>query len=272
MEQKVILFQGGSHGNFLTKYLNVATKCVDNFNFYNSKFGAHAGNGAGNGDENKLLFRCTHDCGPNLEYFCYIYIQKKDLYKLTWHTFYAAGEFGLSLLDNRKNFKNYFYNFLKLKNNHPVSLENDSIKQFEKTNNGLREFFKTNFKEKNGFLLTQNNFLKNYKIQNYFYFADFYEKNFNEKIKKNLNIDIVVNTNNHEIFLERKQDIIKSEQKVEAAVQAFLNKKYYSLEDFCLYEQAYFDHLIEEHYGVTLKTFYEHYPSNTLEYQVREDK
>jgi hypothetical protein len=270
MEQKIILFQGGTHGNFLEKYLNVGCGYNQNFDFFKNNFGSHNFENYTN-----KKFLCHH---PNLFHdeiknvFCYIYVEQEDLYKLTWHTYLATGEFGLNLLDRSKNFNNIFLNHINLNADHSVVSDNISFRHFEKTDNGLREYFKTSFKKSNGFLLTQESIIKNYSIENYFSFKDFYSNKFDQKLKENLNIDIKIKTNNHQIFLTRKKDIIDSEHKVKEAVDAFIKEKYYSLEDFCLYEQAYFDHLIEEYYSITLKTFYKQYPSNTFEYTVREDK
>lgn len=272
MEQKIILFQSGSHGNFLEKYLNVSCGYNENFDFFENFFGAHS-------KPNKYTnnpFVCVHPAAlqeKDQTIFCYIYVDKKDLYKLCWHGYFAAGEFGLNLLNNKKNFTSLFYEKLKSNENHIMLRDTiSSILRFEKTDNGLREYFKKSFSQYNGILSTQEDIIKNYKIQNYFYFNDFYSDNFDQKIKDNLDIDIQVKTDNHRVFLERKKDIIKSEDKVNSAVDAFLKGQYYSLEDFCLYEQAYFDHLVEEHYNITLKMFYKQYPTNTLEYEIQEDK
>lgn len=276
MEQKLILFQGGTHGNFLTRYLNVQEGFIDaEHSFYdNLSYGAHSSAITvwhTRADKEKIKYVCGHDNRLIEKVFCYVYVKKDDLYKLNWHNYYASGEFGLNLLNNTKEFLIDFYNFLKLKSSHPVAV-NSNIKYFEKSSNGLREYFKTSFKKSNGFLLEQEKIIRNYKIENYFYFKDFYSNNFDQKIKENLNIDVTIKTDHHRIFLERKKSIIESEIKVKSAVNAFINKQRHNLEDFCLYEQAYFDHLIEEHYGITLKTFYEQYPIDTLEYVVREDK
>lgn len=270
MEQKIILFQGGTHGNFLEKYLNVGCGYNKNFDFYSNNNGAH---NFKNYEYEKVKYTCDHP-NESLEdknIFCYIYINKKDLYKLMWHTFYAVGEFGFNVLDRNQD----FISFNKKRNNnktHPLIKDDISFQHFEKSSNGLREYFKKYFKKSNGFLANQESIIKKYNIENYFYFEDFYSNNFDQKIKNNLDIDIKVRTNNHQNFLKRKKDILESEHKVKSAVDAFIKVQYYSLEDFCLYEQAYLDHLIEEHYNITLKTFYEHYPSNTLEYEIREDK
>lgn len=270
MEQKIILFQGGSHGNFLEKYLNVSCGYNKNFDFFENFFGAHS---KSNEYTNKI-FVCVHP--PDFQkkdqtIFCYIYIDKKDLYKLYWHSHFAAGEFGFNLLDRNQDFFS-FVEKRKNNKNHPMVKNDISFQHFEESNNGLREYFKKSFKKSNGFLADQESIIKNYKIQNYFYFNDFYSDNFDQKIKDNLDIDIQVKTDNHRVFLERKKDIIESEDKVKSAVDAFLQGQYYSLEDFCLYEQAYFDHLLEEHYNITLKMFYKKYPTNTLEYEIQEDK
>lgn len=279
MEQKIILFQGGTHGNFLERYLNVSCGHCKNFNFFagagfRSQEDSH---GAHNLDDYKnQVFYSLHSEDLYKEkiknVFCYIYIKNADLYKVIWWTYLAAGEFGLNLINNDKNFTDIFLNHIKLKSQHKLVSDNISFEHFQKTSNGLREYFKTSFKKLNGFLSKQESIIKEYNIENYFYFEDFYNNNFDEKLKENLKIDIKTKTDHHENFVERKKDIISSEHKVRLAVDAFLKGQYYNLEDFCLYEQAYFDHLLEEHYDITLKTFYKQFPIDTIEYKIRKDK
>lgn len=279
MEQKVILFQGGTHGNFLERYLNVSCGHCANFDFF-----AGAGfrskddsPGAHNLDDYKnQVFSSLHPEDLYKEkiknVFCYIHIKHTDLYKIIWWTYLAAGEFDLNLINNDKNFTDIFLNHIKLKSDHKLVSDNISFEHFQKTSNGLREYFKTSFKKSNGFLSKQESIIKEYNIENYFYFEDFYNNNFDQKLKENLKIDIKTETDHHQIFVKRKKDIISSEHKVKSAIDAFLKGQYYDLENFCLYEQAYFDHLIEEHYNITLKTFYKHYPTNTSDYKIIEDK
>jgi hypothetical protein len=279
MEQKIILFQGGTHGNFLERYLNVSCGHCENFDFFagagfRSQEDSH---GAHNLDDYKnQVFYSLHSEDLYKEkiknVFCYIYIKNADLYKVIWWTYLAEGEFGLNVINNDKNFTDIFLNHIKLKSDHKLVSDNISFEHFQKTSNGLREYFKTSFKKLNGFLSKQESIIKEYNIENYFYFEDFYNNNFDEKLKENLKIDIKTETDHHKNFVERKKDIISSEHKVRLAIDAFLKGQYYNLEDFCLYEQAYFDHLLEEHYDITLKTFYKQFPIDTIEYKIRKDK
>ena len=282
MAKEIILFQGGTHGNFLERYLNVGCSHSKNFDFFtDSSFGSHSNNYSSN--QTKYLSLHPHvltekhheddvhfDKSKNI--FCYIHIEQADLYKLFWWTYLAAGNFGLNLINNDKNFIDIFLNHIKLKSAHYLVSNNVSFKHFEKTNNGLREYFKNSFKKSNGFLLTHESIIKEYNIENYFYYKDFYSNNIDQKIKENLKIEVKNKTNNHKLFIENKKDIIDSEYKVKSAVESFIKGQYYNLEDFCLYEQAYFDHLIEEYYNIKLQTYYKNYPSNTSDYQIREDK
>lgn len=279
MEQKIILFQGGTHGNFLERYLNVGCGYTENFDFFAGA--GHRSNkdtpGAHNLDDYKTqIFSSLHaeELYKNKikNAFCYIYVKPTDLYKAIWWTYLAAGQFGLNLINHDKNFTDVFLNHIKLNSDHNVVSENTSFDQFEQTSNGLREYFKTSFKKSNGFLSNQDQALASFDIEHYFYFEDFYHDDFDQKIKENLNIDITVATDNHKNFVKRKKDILTSEHKVKSAVDAFIKNQDCSLEDFCLYEQAYFDHLIEEHYNIKLQTYYENYPSTTSDYQIRKDK
>ena len=115
MEQKIILFQGGTHGNFLERYLNVGCGYSENFDFF-----AGAGHrsdedspGAHNLDDYKTqVFSSLHpedlrkDKIKNA--FCYIYVKPTDLYKAIWWTYLAAGQFGLNLINHDKNFTDVF--------------------------------------------------------------------------------------------------------------------------------------------------------------------
>ena len=284
MDEKIILFQGGTHGNFLERYLNISGGYISkDFNFFTDSFGSHNTKNYRNNTNKIFVAQHPHilaekkpgaltltDKSKNI--FCYIHIEQDDLYKLFWWTYLAAGNFGLNLINNDKNFTNIFLNHIKDNAKHNVVVNNISFQNFEKTSNGFREYFKTSFKKSNGFLLNHESIIKEYDIENYFYYKDFYGDDIDQKIKENLKIDVKIKTNNHKLFVESKKSIIESEYKVKSAVDAFINGQYYNLENFCLYEQAYFDHLIEEHYNIKLKTFYKSYPINTSDYKIQEDK
>ena len=279
MAQKVILFEAGTHGNFLKRFLNVCVGELEDHNFYDQFYGAHGLAG----DSVSLKYQCEHPRSDkkdiNKDFWLYININPADMYILNWHVYYAAGESGIDVLDNSpefsKNFIKRFYDKsfkLNIESEWPTSRKT-TLNQFSADDNGVREFFKYSIHAED--TLIENDFtLTEYNIQNVFEFNWFYagEDVFVKHVKQLLGNKYTQDCSQYNSYYEKKQGILRSQQRVQAAFECLLNNQNYDIGDFCLYEQAYFDHLIEEHYNIKLKTFYKSYPINTSDYQIREDK
>ena len=63
-------------------------------------------------------------------------------------------------------------------------------------------------------------------------------------------------------FLDRKQNIIESNKLVELAFKCYTSNTGMDISNFCPYEQAYLDYLIEQHLGYEIENWQE-YPTNT---------
>lgn len=280
MAQKVILFEAGTHGNFLKRFLNVCACEQEDHNFYNQFYGAHDLLG----EDLSLKYQCTHprpdksDIEEN--FWLYINVNSADMYILNWHVYYAAGESGIDVLDNSpefsKNFIKRFYDKgfkLDIENNEWPTTRKTTLNRFTADDNGVREFFKYSIHAKH--FLTENNYtLTEYNIENLFEFSWFYagEDTFVKQIKQLLGNEYIQDCSQYNSFYEKKQGILRSQQRVQEAFECLLNGRSCDISDFCIYEQAGLDCLIEKHYDINLQTYYEAYPSNISDYQIREDK
>lgn len=263
MTLPILLFQGGSHGNFLSKCLTVASGVTQDFNFYGNKKGAHNKIG-----EFIQLVDHVHECEDTNNVFAYVNIKLSDLYILNWHVFFAAGEFGLDIL-TIKNFEE-IEKVINHKSAHQIVVngfatqvdifKDDSIL-------GLREMFKRSFSATNGLLTKQSEVFAKHNIENIFEFSWFYnQKIFCEKVKGllvNLGYEYKVDTLHHQQeFLDRKQNIIESKKLVELAFKCYTSNTSMDISNFCIYEQAYLDYLIEQNLGYEIENWQE-YPTNT---------
>jgi hypothetical protein len=262
MTLPILLFQGGTHGNFLSRCLSVASGVVEDFNFYGNNKGAHAKFG----HFSKVVDH-VHECNDE-NVFAYINIKLSDLYILNWHVFFAAGEFGIDVL-TLKNFDE-IEKVINHKSAHPVVVggfatqvdifKHDGIL-------GLREMFKRSFSSTNGLLTKQSEVFAKHNIENIFEFSWFYDqKIFCENVKGllvNLGYEYKVDTLHHQQeFLDRKQNIIESNKLVELAFKCYTSNTGMDISNFCPYEQAYLDYLIEQHLGYEIENWQE-YPTNT---------
>ena len=170
MTLPILLFQGGTHGNFLSRCLSVASRAVKDFNFYGDKLGAHK-----KYDKVSKVVDHVHEYNDD-NVFAYINIKLSDLYILNWHILYAAGEFGIDMLTT-KNFDELI-KVINHKSAHPVVVggfatqvdifKHDGIL-------GLREMFKRSFSSTNGLLTKQSEVFAKHNIENIFEFSWFYD-------------------------------------------------------------------------------------------------
>jgi len=256
----ILLFQGGTHGNFLAKCLSVACGIQKDFNFYGDNAGAHS-------YLNNTIVNYVHE-SEFRDIWAYIYINESDLYKLVWHTFWAAGEFNFDLL----KFTDCAELHAKVKESFDHSIVTEGLqsqlKIFNNNIDSVREMFRFTFKSSNGFLKTQETILNKHSIKNLIPFADFYNKKFKiSKLLKDLKYDYVVDINHIlDTFINRKQNILYSERKVHTAFEYYKNKKEFDISNFVIYEQAYLDYLVEKDFGKNTEVCYLNgYPTNILD-------
>ena len=265
MTLPTLLFQGGTHGNFLSRCLAVASGVNEDFDFYKNKKGAH-----NKPDEFIKVVDHVHDReAATNNVFVYINYKLSDLYILNWHILFAAGEFGLDIL-TVKNFEE-LENVINQNSSHPI-LTGGFISQVNifKDNGilGLREMFKKLFSASNGILTIQSEVYAKHTIGNIFEFSWFYNQEiFCEKVKEllgNLGYDYKVDIAHHQQeFIDRKQHIIESKKLVELAFKCYTDNTSMDISNFCIYEQAYLDYLIEQHLGYEIENWQE-YPKNTV--------
>jgi hypothetical protein len=266
MTLPILLFQGGTHGNFLSRCLTVASGVNEDFDFYKNKKGAH-----NNHDEFIKLVDHVHDREATTNnVFVYINFKLSDLYILNWHILFAAGEFGLDIL-TIKNFEE-LENVINQNSSHPI-LTGGFTSQVNifKDNGilGLREMFKKLFSASNGILTIQSEVYAKHTIANIFEFSWFYnQKIFCKQIEKlliDLGYEYKVDIAHHQQeFIDRKQNIIESKKLVELAFKCYTSNTSMDISNFCIYEQAYLDYLIEQHLGYEIENWQE-YPKNTLD-------
>jgi len=268
MTLPILLFQGGTHGNFLSRCLSVASGAIPDFDFYGSNHGAHASIGS------KRIIDHFHEDELSLKdennIFVYISIDHSDLYILLWYTMLAAGEFGADVL-TIKDFDD-MEKILNQKTRYAQILKNNIRKQVDIFKNddirGMREFFKDLIKvTAKSFFERQEDVLNRHNIENIFKFAWFYDQEIFCKQVEKLLVDLGYNykvdiAHHQQTFLDRKQNIIQSKKLVELAFECYTSNTSMDISNFCLYEQSYLDYLIEQHLGYEIEIYVE-YPTNT---------
>jgi len=262
MTLPILLFQGGTHGNFLSRCLTVASGVNEDFDFYENRKGAHTRR-----DEFIKVVDHVHECNDN-DVFAYVSIKLSDLYILNWHIFFAAGEFGIDVL-TIKNFDE-IEKVINHKSAHSVVVGGfaSQVNIFKDAGlSGLREMFKRSFSSTSGLLTKQSEIFAKHNIENIFEFYWFYDQNLFcnqvEKLLVNLGYDYKVDILHHQQeFIDRKQDIIESKKLVELAFDCYTTNTNMDISNFCIYEQAYLDYLIEQHLGYEIENWQE-YPTNT---------
>lgn len=262
MNKPFLLFQGGTHGNFLAKCLSVASGECDNFDFYKGLKGAH--------NKSKTMDYVV-DFGHEPiddDIFYYINVNEDDLYILSWHIFYAAGEFGVDFL--KVNDFDSLHKTCMDNPEHPIVAEgfgNQVSKWSKQGQSGLREMFKMMFNQGNGIITKQGGYYFACKIQNTFEFSWFYDidkftdnlKIILDKLGLSYKVDI---SKNWEQFITMKNNIIKSKELVEYAFTCYNKDIPVNISNFCVYEQAYLDYLIEKQLGYKMENW-QRYPTNT---------
>lgn len=262
MTLPTLLFQGGTHGNFLSRCLSVASGVVEDFDFYGNKKGAHT-----KYYKFGKVVDHVHECNDD-NVFAYITIKLSDLYILNWHVFFAAGEFGIDVL-TIKNF-NEIIKVINHKSAHPVIVSGfaTQVNIFKDDGiMGLREMFKRSFSASNGLITEQDDIFNKHNMDNIFEFSWFYDQEIFckqvEKLLVDLGYNYKVDVSHHQQeFIQRKQGILQSKKLVEIAFQCYTSNTSMDISNFCIYEQAYLDFLIEQHLGYEIENWQE-YPTNT---------
>jgi len=256
----------GAHGNFLVKCLNVAAGATPDQEFYTENtIGAHA-------DFNEVIVRTTDQILPEVnvskKVWAYITIDQSDLYKFQWHFLYASNDFGFDIL---KYLPSEAHNFYKNDTFMAQALIYD-YRLFNINNlDSCREMYKLSFKKSSGHLIENKKVLDEWDIQITMPFHSFYnEQEFfkivNELLEELGYTQTVSIKHHYNTFIQRKESIIKSEQRVLHAFECYKNNKSKDISDFVLYEQAYLDYLIENDIGQEIEIVYNNgYPKNTLD-------
>ena len=269
MTLPILLFQAGTHGNFLARCLSVASDASEDFNFYGSKIGAH-----NNRSFNKIVNFYHEFQTESKDIWTYVSNKADDIYVLFWHLVMAAGpDFNFNLLELKTavSFKEAIINFNNANNERPLFNGDEFLTNWDAFNAdtavGLREMLKVTFVNANGFLSIQDNILQNRNISNIFKFSWFYNWECFEKQVEKLLVSLghsqKVNIKHHwQEFVDRKQDIIYSKKLVERAFNCYTKKVNMDISNFRIYEQAYLDYLIEQHLGYEIENFVD-YPENT---------
>lgn len=276
MTLPILLFRGGTHGNFLARCLSVSSGTAPDFDFYHDSDrgetkGAHA-----NRNFAKLVNH-THP-HPALEanlthVWCYIDIKLTDLYLHNWHIHHAAGEFGLNLL-HVKDFNDYFQ-LIENNSQHPLIRQGikNQVNSFKDSGiTGLREMFKLSFRSSNGNIEDQKQHHEQFKIANKFNFEWFYNyKNFKHNLIRlltDLGKEYCYDIEHHwQDFINRKQEAIQSKLAVERAMECFTSHSDMDISNFCIYQQAYLDHLVEQYLDYEIELWHNGYPQNMLSYK-----
>tara|TARA_B100001939_G_C16933921_1_gene615128 strand:+ start:1211 stop:2080 length:870 start_codon:yes stop_codon:yes gene_type:complete len=260
-----LLFQSGAHGNFLSRSLSIASGVQKDFDFYNHEKktkGAH-----GNTTFKKIVNH-GHSFEAN-DIWCNIETDVDDLYILVWHVLYAGGEYGLDLLKI-----NSYKDLWQFKDKVGVSKYHTQKSIFEQAEvfehdgvRGMREFFKLMHRQSNGLLATYNKNTHNKNIQRNFKFKWFYNKDkFLSECKlllQSLGYEYRVDISKKwEDFIKSKKTILQSKERVQYAFSCYANGNSIDISDFGVYEQAFLDHLIEQHLGYDIELWPE-YPTDT---------
>ena len=254
-DNPVVLFQGGTHGNFLSRCLSVASGVCEDFDFYGSNHGAHA-----RIDGKYLVVNHVHEHDKS-EVWTYISIDQSDLYILNWHILYAAGEFGIDVLSINSFDK--LIDVVKHDSTHPIVVDGfrKQVEIFKQDGvSGLREMFKKSFYKDNGVFDRQAEVYKNHSIFHTFKFSWFYDlSHFIENVKlllEDLGYSYVNDIEHHwHDFVDRKKNILESKKRVELAFNNYVEQYDENISDLCIYEQSYLDFLIEQYLGYEIENW-----------------
>lgn len=266
----ILLFQGGTHGNFLSRCLSVSSGIEQDFDFFHETIGAHA---------NWYFQRLVDHLHPQqldedvVDILCYIHVKQSDLYFVNSHVYKSAGDFNLDVL-RIKDFDD-ITSVIESKPWHPVVTEVDlenKVNSFKDSGiSGLREMFKLSFRSLNGIIQQQQQDYEKFTIANQFEFEWFY--NYDDfkhnliKLLKILGKEYCYDIEHHwQDFINQKQQIMLSKQEVELAMECFVNNSNMDISNFCFYQQGYLDHLVEQYLGYEIELWHDGYPQNMCDY------
>ena len=277
MSLPLLIFQGGTHGNLLTRCLSIASGAEPFFDPWKETIGAHSS------FSNGINERChpenaTKHVSPGMPVWCYITVTEQDRYKLELHSYLSAGELGLDLLQPWT--MDSLYQYVKERKDKPASHSLlRMIPLYSRDIDGLRELCKMLFKStgENGFDGVQNRSLNDWEFENLFKFEWFYDT---EKFVKE--VKFLLGTLGYEYktdimpiakkFNQKKQRVIDTQNQVEQAFEHYLSGESYDISNFVIFQQAYLDHLLENKYGIRLQIVYPNgYPTNTKNIELKED-
>ena len=249
----MLLFQAGTHGNFLSRCLSVASGVCDDFDFYDTYNGAHKEFDS----QYKLV---QHDHYPTKkDVWTYISIDESDMYYLYYHIMSAAGRLKINLftVNDWKTLKEKLVN-----KEHTGQMTGGLRKQVEWFNDGtvagLREMYMAALSKRNGCFDRQREIYQCHRIKNTIKFTDFYNwdsyKICVEELLRDLGYNYVTDIQHHwQDFFDRKLELINSQTRVLSAFDNYKNNKSYDISKFCVYEQAFLNHLIQEDLGYELQ-------------------
>jgi len=277
MSLPLLIFQAGTHGNLLTRCLSIASGAEPFFDPWKKTIGAH-GSYANSINKKCHPSDATKHVSLGTPVWCFITVTSNDRYKLELHSYLSAGELGLDLLQPWTI--DSLYQYVKERKDNPASHSMlRIIPLYEKNTDGLRELFKMLFKStgKNGFDGVHKRTMADWEFENLFKFEWFYDtERFVKEVKHLLTTlgyeyktDI---TPIAEKFKQKKQRVLDTQQQVEQAFEHYLSGKSHDISNFVVFQQAYLDHLIEEHYNIQLQIAYPSgYPKNTNSIEINED-
>jgi len=263
MTLPILLFQGGTHGNFLNRCLSISSGTIEEFDLWDGHHGAHANK------QFKNIMSHLHPYETDADdIHTYIKYDYSDLYRIIVYLYYAGGDNNVYLLDDtdlrhRISTKEY----MKFGNTLSKDLQNN-IRNFEDNDAGNGEFLKKLLTYMHAHLINANQ--TNVDTRNISYIINY--RNFFEKDSFIIMVKDTLTRLGYEYkidisdtcikFIERMQPFIQSDYRVKQAFSAWLNKEKYNLDDFLLVEKACLDYYIEQHLGYEIENWQE-YPTNT---------
>lgn len=255
---KKLLFLSGTHGNFLARSLSVASGVAKDFDFYKDSIGAH-------NEDFTSIINHSHSYEVS-DIFCYITFDLDDIYILAWHAYLASGDLGLNLLKTN-TFLEWEQHLQKTKQHTLTKTAVHTINILSNSGvSGLREMYKK-FHTSFYLIEEQKNYLSKYNISKKFKYKWFYNKDtFITQCKlllEELGYEYRVDIGHKWVdFMKNKKEILKSKELVQYVFSCYTKSIPINISNLTVYEQAYLDHLIEQHLGYEIE-LWQHYPTNT---------
>jgi len=260
----ILLFSGGTHGNFIARCLSIASGVQQKYNLWGSHQGAHTANYI------PVVQPLHHYETDKTDVFAFICLDEKDLYPAILHLYRAGGDLGLDLLDD-KDLRTRMYAAATSKPDITVGWQNN-LQYFEDTDDALREFLKLTIAHMSQhFLDIQTNVLNFRQISHFINFADLHDyQSFEKCIQKlveGLGYTVVCNLQDiWQTFYTRNEHVLASQQRVFDAFNSYVEKRQQDVSQLTLFEQAYIDYLREKYTGKPAAVTYIHgYPKSTLQ-------